>query len=118
MRLVGVHEVGQVLGELGHPVGTEGVAVRVAQAAEDQPGDLVGPVLELLAVVSRDAQHLGDHRGGQGVGIVGDQVDPALLSGRTRRSDHRVEELVGELDHPRADTVDGAGGEGTVDQPT
>ncbi|HEY8837719.1 MAG TPA: hypothetical protein VIO16_08590 [Dehalococcoidia bacterium] len=75
----------KIVGELGH------AAVRAFDlvGAEDwfeAFGQIIGPAFEQVAVLSRNAEHLGDHDYGQRIRQVGDDVHAAALL-------HGVEEV-------------------------
>ena len=47
----------------------------------DEQRDVVGPHLHPLEVGARHAQQIHDHRGGQGIGEVGDEIDRLAAPG-------------------------------------
>ena len=63
---------------VGHRLGA-GLGAQVLVAGDlgraDEQGDVVGPDLYAFEVGARHAQKIHDHRGGQGIGEVGDEID-------------------------------------------
>ena len=75
--------------------------------------DRVRPVAELVAVGRGHAEHLGDHREGEGEGEAADQVDGLAAGGLLGE---RVEQLVDEVLDAGHERVDAAGCERLRDQ--
>ena len=65
--------------------------------------DVRRPRPQQVLVLLRDAEQLGDDRDGQRLGVVGDEVEAGRVRG--------VEQLLGELGHPRPEPLDVTAGE-------
>lgn len=96
-------EFAEVVGELDRrPYRSGGHVLRRVELVH--PADVGRPGPERSPVCLRDPQHLRDHRDGQGLGDIGEQIATALR-------DEPVHQLTGQLGHIRPQLLDRARGE-------
>src|SRR5882724_2689055 len=73
------HEVEKIAFEVkGTCVGPTCILLDIAEGAAEKPDDIIGPALEILAIVRGNAKHLGDHHGRQGLGEIRDEIHSML----------------------------------------
>ena len=85
------------------------VLVRRDARTADEQAEVVGPQLEGFDLAARRAQHFHDHRRGNPVGDLADEID-CIAPG------HRVEGLVDDLGDARRHRVHRARGEAAIEQ--
>ena len=69
------HEAQKIAFEVDGPVVGPACVLRdIAKGASEKPDGIIGPSLELLAIIGGDAEHLGDGDGGQGLGEISDKI--------------------------------------------